>query len=61
MKQVIVPQRHLDEIEKSRTDLYAMLEGKLDRYELSQLVTITSSMWRVSHMKYKEYVTKDCL
>ena len=59
-KMVLVPQRHLDEIETARLALYDLLAPQLKipiatsfHFQV-KLQEITQPMWRVANTKWKE-------
>ena len=54
-KYVIVPQKHLDAIEKARLELYEMFDP-MTTDALIDLHRVTEPMWLAANKKYPEYV-----
>lgn len=57
---VIVPQHYIDKIEESRLELFKLVDDwELDRFQLNQMVNVTSDMWRIAHRRFNEYHEPD--
>jgi hypothetical protein len=55
-----VPIKEIEKLEESRVLLYEFLENKLDSHEMSELVGITSQIWKVSNtVRWTTYQTQE--